>query len=159
MSLHHSCEEYRNRSVIVKPIYGWGWSSTGDPPMPVPAEINGVPRPFSLIIRDFYRFEGELRGVIGIIKEPGHVYDRCWANLSLRVGWECNFTDEMGYYDLEIAQPEPIRGQKGWPEFPAGVPVVNGYGIVAESMRRIEKYDQRKHEEWEIVRDAMRGDV
>jgi hypothetical protein len=160
MGLDSSCKEYLNRIVIVKPVYGWGWSRLDAPEIPVPAEVNGVPHPFKCRITDFLHYQNELVGATGKIEEPSHIYDSLWTLFYLRVRGMWNFTDELGQYNLEIGprMPEMPDG-KEWPEFTSGAPMVNGYGIVAESIRHIEKYDLREHEKWEIMRDAMNSDA
>ena len=156
MGLDKSCETFLNKTVLVKPVYGWGWSRLDAPEIRVPSEINGVPRPFNCLIKEFSYFQNKLNGAIGIIKEENHIYNGLWTFFYPRVERMVNFTNEIGYYNLEIGPQMPeFPVGKDWLEFTSGSPIVNGYAFVAESLQRIEKYDERQIEKWEIMRDAM----
>lgn len=156
MALDKSCEAYLNNLVLVKPVYGWGWSHLGNSEIPVAAEINGVPSPFNCRITEFCCYRGNLNGAIGRIEETNHIYNDLWTFFYLRVQGTFNFTDEIGYYNVEIgSQPPKIPDEKDWLEFTAGSPIINGYAHIAESFQQIEKYDKRQIEKWEIMRDAI----
>ena len=146
MGLEESCKSYLGKSVAVKPVYGWGWSRLDAPEIPVPAEFNGVPRPFHCRILGFFYFGEELRGAIGRIEEPGHIYDGLWVVFSTRVVGVHNFTDHLPYCDVQIGSVAP-GGE--WPEFTSGSPIINGYGYVGESFRHIEENDARVLAQWE----------
>ena len=139
MGLEESCKSYQGRLVAVKPIYGWGWTRLDAPEIRVPAEVNGVPRPFHCWITDLFSFEGELRGAVGNIEEPGHLYDGLRIVFSTRVVGVYNFTDRLPRCDVQIGPVMPI-GE--WPEF-SSAPIVNGYGFVGESLKHIEENDAR----------------
>ena len=106
----------------------------------MPAEVNGVPRPFHCRIEDFFYFLGELRGAVGIIEEAGHIYDSLWVVFSSRLIGTQDFTVRLPYCDIQIGSDAPA-GE--WPEFSTGSPIVNGYGFVGQSLKHIEANDVR----------------
>jgi hypothetical protein len=140
MGLEQSCKSYVGSLVAVKPVWGWGWSRLDAPEVPVPAEVNGVPRPFHCRVKDFFCFQDELRGVIGKVEGSGHIYDGLWVVFSTRVVGTYNFTDRLPYCDVQLGSVMPV-GE--WPEFTSGSPIVNGYGFVGASLRHIEEHDAR----------------
>ena len=153
--LDESCETYLHELVLVKPVYGWGWTRLDAPDISVPAEINGVPFPFKCRITEFLYHHNRPNGALGRIEESNHIYDNLWMFFYLRVQGIFNFTDEIGYYNLEIGSPPPEIVEKDESlEFKSGEPIVNGYAHIAESLRHIERYDARQIEKWEIMRDA-----
>jgi len=140
MGLDESCKRYLGSLIVVKPVYGWGWLRLDAPEIPVPAEINGVPRPFHCRIKDFFYFQDELRGAAGNIEEVGHTYDGFWVIFSTRVIGTYNFTDNLPYCDIQVGSTTPVLLGE-WLEFTSGSPIVNGYGFVGESLERIEEHD------------------
>src|SRR5687767_1057085 len=100
MGFDPSAENHRCKLVAVKPVYGWGWSRLDAPEIPVPAQINGVPHPFHCRIEHFFAFQGELRGAVGIIEEPGHIYQGLWVIFSTRVIGSHNFVNSLPYCDI-----------------------------------------------------------
>lgn len=155
MGLDSSCKEYLNRIVLVKLVYGFGWSRIDAPDITVPNEVNGVPCPFNCRINDFIYYENRLVGAVGYIEEIQHIYTHLWTFFYLREQGIFNFTDEIGYYNVEIGQQFPeIPVGKEWYEFTSGSPIIFGFGMVGESFRHIEKYRERQNEKWEIMRDT-----
>jgi hypothetical protein len=140
MGLEESCKSYEGGVVAVKPVYGWGWSRLDAPEIPVPAQVNGVARPFHCRIKGFFYFQGELRGAVGKVEELGHLYDGLWAVFSTRAVGAYNFVDRLPYCDVQIGSVEPT-GE--WPEFTSCSPIVNGYGFVGVSLGSIEENDAR----------------
>ena len=140
MGLDPSTENYRARLVVVKPVYGWGWSRLDAPEIPVPAQINGVPYSFHSRIQYFFSFEGELRGAVATIVEPGHVFNGMPMVFSTRLAGLYDFTDHLPYCDIQIGGESPTGD---WPEFVGGSPIINGYGFVGESLLHIEENDAR----------------
>jgi hypothetical protein len=136
MGLEESCKSYLGSLVAVKPIYGWGWSRLDAPEIPVPAESNGVPRPFYCRLQDFFYFRGELRGATGRIEESEHISDGLWCVFSTRLVGTYDFTDNLPHCDIQIGSDVPT-GE--WPEFTSGSPIVNGYCFVGESLRHLEE--------------------
>src|SRR5262249_16647144 len=136
MWLDESSKEYQGGLVVVKPVYGWGWSRMDDPEIPVPAEINGVPRPFHCRIQDFFYFQGELRGAVGVVEESGHIYDGLWVIFYTRVIGDFNFGNNSPYCNIEIGADAPV-GE--WPEFTSDSWIVNGYCFVGVTLREIEE--------------------
>jgi hypothetical protein len=140
MSLEETCKDYKGRLVAVKPVYGWGWSRLDAPEIPVPAEVNGVPRPFHCLIKEFFLYQGALRGAVGVIAEPGHTYDGLWVVFYTRLVGIYDFTDSLPHCDVQIGAAVPV-GE--WPEFTSGAPIVNGYGFVGASLRHLNEYEAR----------------
>src|SRR5688572_4246223 len=130
MALDVSSENYQGRLVAVKPVYGWGWYRLDAPEIPVPAEVNGVPRPFHCRIQHFFYFQNELRGALAVIEELSHIYDGLWVVFSPRVIGTHDFVNYLPYCDIQIGTDAPV-GE--WPEFLSGSPIVSGYGFVGES--------------------------
>src|SRR5262245_20506540 len=140
MPLQEACTSFLGDLLVVKPVYGWGWSRLDAPEIPVPAEINGVPRPFHCRVREFFYFRNELRGAIGTIEESGHIYDRhCVIFWTRTIGMH-NFIDSLPYCNVEIGSVAPV-GE--WPEFRSGSPMINGYGIVGASLEHIKVNEAR----------------
>ncbi len=95
MGLDKSCENYLNGSVLVKPVYGWGWARLDAPEISVPAEIDCVPRPLGCEIIRFLYYRNMLNGAIGRIAESQHIYDGFWTFFYLHAKGLFNFTDEL----------------------------------------------------------------
>ena len=140
MGLEISTLEYRGRQVVVKPVYGWGWSRLDAPETPVPAEVNGVPSPFRARIHEFFGFNRELRGVVARIEEPYHIYDGLWTVFYTRVGGTLDFTERLPYCNIEIGVGAPI-GE--WPEIVSGSPRIGGYCFVGESLEHLAAHHLR----------------
>jgi hypothetical protein len=137
MGFDLSVENYRGNLVIVKPVYGWGWAHLDTPEIPVPAQINGVPYPFSCRIQHFFYWQNELRGAVAEIEEPDRIYDRLQLIFSPRVTGTHNFINQLAYCDIQIGSVAPV-GE--WPEIISGSPIINGYGFVGESLEHIESF-------------------
>jgi hypothetical protein len=136
MSLEESCTTYLRKLIVVKPIYGWGWTRPDAPEIAVPNETNGVPFHFRSRIQDFFFFEGELRGAVGKIEEEDHIYNCLWVVFYTRFTGQFNFTNNLPYCNLQIGSSAPsLCGD--WHEFTTGSPVINGYCIVGESVETI----------------------
>ena len=134
MSLDKSCENYLNKLIIVKPVYGWGWTRLDAPEVRVPNEVNDVPRPFACQITEFLYQQDIPNSAVGQIIEENHIYNKLWTFFYLRVEGIFNFIDEIGNYNLQIDPQMPeIPAGKEWLDFTSGSPIVNGYAVVAES--------------------------
>ena len=135
MGLELSTVSYKGRLVAVKPVYGWGWYRLDAPGTPVPAEVNGAPRPFHCRIQYFCHFNGELNGAVAVIEEPDHIYDRLWAYFWLRVTGMYNFVDRLPHCNIEIGPDAPVGERL---EFVSGSPRVGGYCWVGETLKHLE---------------------
>jgi toxin ParE1/3/4 len=140
MGLDPSCFRYLDKLLAVRPIYGWGWSRIDAPDIPVPAEVNGVPFPFSVRVQRFFHYEQELRGAVGRIEEPGHLYDAMHLVFFTRLLGTFDLFEHAAHCDIEIGSDEPTGD---WPEILTGAPIVRGYGIVGESFTAINDSEQR----------------
>jgi len=142
MALDEICLSYLEKLIIIKPVYGWGWTRIDAPEIPVPSEINGVPYPFHCRIKDFFRFKNELRGSVGSIEEAGCIYHGLWIIFYTRTVGVFNFTGDLPYCNLQIGSQIPdLPGE--WPEFTFGRPIINGYAFVGESLKHVEEFDAK----------------
>src|SRR5262245_23306620 len=98
MGLDLSCEKYLNQLLLVKPIYGWGWSRQDVPQLVARTELNELPPPFICRPTAFFYFEDELSGMVAEIEDSCHIYDGLWTFSYLAVRGTWNFTNEVGRY-------------------------------------------------------------
>ena len=138
MGLNENCKSYLNELIAFKPEYGWGWTRLDAPEIRVPAQVNGVPYPFHCRIREFFNFHDELRGFVGRVEEPEHIYNGLLLCLSTRVVGTFNFTDNLPNCDIQLGADEPSGD---FPEFVSGSPIVNGFGVIGASLQYIAKRD------------------
>src|SRR5687768_13565060 len=113
MGLDPSSENYQGNLVVVKPVYGWGWSRLDAPEIPVPTGVNGVPHPFHCRIHQFFYFQNELRGALAVIEEFSHIYDGLWVVFYTRVMGIHDFVYNLPYCNIQIGPDAPV-GE--WPE-------------------------------------------
>lgn len=138
MGLEESCKNYLGKLVAFKPEYGWGWTRLDAPDVRVPAQVNGVPFPFHCSIQEFFDFHGEVRGFIGRVEQPEHIYDSLFVVINTRVIGIFNFTDNLPHCDVQLGADEP-SGE--FPTFVSGSPIVNGFGVVGASLQHIAERD------------------
>lgn len=149
-------EQYVNKKLFVKPVYGWGWTSVDSRLEPHLNEVNGAPCPFYIRVEDFVRHRGRLTGGLGRIVEKGHAFFDLSICFELRSEGTWNFTNQVGYHNLYLGhETQDVlpsnEVQAGW-----SYPII-GYGFIAESCDDIEKCESREREKWEIMRDAIFG--
>jgi len=123
MGLDESCKRYLGNVVLFKPEYGWGWTRADAPGVPVPAQVNGVPFPFHCRVDRLFYFHGELRGFIGHVEEPNHIYDGLQVVIYNRVIGTFNLTDALPYCNIHLGAHEPVGD---FPAFVSGSPIVDG---------------------------------
>ncbi len=140
MGLEETCKTYLGELVAAKPEYGWGWTRLDAPEIPVPNQINGVPFPFHCRIEKFFYFRGELRGFVGRVEQPEHIYAGFFVVVYTRIVGTFNFTDNLPHCDIQLGADEP-SGE--FPEFVSGSPLVNGYGVVGATFEHIAERDRR----------------
>ena len=138
MGLNENCKIYLNELIAFKPEYGWGWTRLDAPEIRVPAQVNGVPFPFHCRIREFFDYRGELRGFVGRVEQPEHIYDGLLVVVSTRVVGTFNFTDNLPRCDIQLGADEP---SSEFLQFVSGSPIVNGFGVVGASLQYIAERD------------------
>jgi hypothetical protein len=113
---------------LIKPFYGYGWSRT-DPDAPHLSyeEVAGPP-PFHARLSEFFAHDGELRGAIAIIDEPGHRYHGFHTVFATRHVGEFDFTARVGYYTIEIG---PDIHSTAWPHV-GGSPALLGFAEIRD---------------------------
>jgi hypothetical protein len=151
-TLEAACEQYVGRTVIVEPHYGFGWAH----PSGGPFGHGGAPPPFHLRIERVYSYQGNRRGVVARVTEPGFVYDGFWLVSMTRHLGVWNFTDRPATYNLLLCPDEPVEGKPQdrpeyselWPVWHLrGQPQASGYGRIAESLECCAAYDARREAE------------
>ncbi len=148
-ALSENCLAYRDRSIRVGPIYGWGW-------------LGGmVPPGFDMRIVEFCRDgNGNIVGGVGVIESQGHTYANHWVVFELRHSGRYNFIDARGHYNVCILRERPAAVQ----EFllshclqPADNRVDAGYAIIGEPLTRNERWQLRKSEFSQLLIFATLG--
>ena len=128
MGLTEECRRYVGRRVLIKPFYGYGWSRTDpDAPQLSYEELAGPP-PFHARLSEFFEHDGELRGAIAIIDEPGHRYHGFHTVFATRHVGKFDFTVRVGYYTIEIG---PDINSTAWPHV-AGSPALVGFAEIRD---------------------------
>ena len=132
-------QDYVEKWLCVRPIYGWGWNRLDDLSLPVDYQHIQRVGDFSVFVESFFSFVGELRGITGRVREG----DGIFAGYHVIAG-----TMQVGDYDLrrrlclrwdlELGAVAP--GTEEWPRLAHAGPVWGGHGIVAESGAVIDDY-------------------
>jgi hypothetical protein len=126
-------------------MYGWGWfrlSASGDKE---PLDYTEVDRAGEFHIRAhrFFTFQGELRGVVGKVEQPGHLFDGLWATTwTMSVG-VFDLTERLcGRWDSEFGPDKPGgSSETDWPTEPVRNPAYFGFGgTLAVSHQAIEAW-------------------
>jgi hypothetical protein len=145
MSLLVVPENYEGQLLCYQPAYGWGWSrldKTGSDSCLDYAVIDqaGI---FHIKIHRFFSFRGELRGVIGRVEQPLHMFNQMWAvTYTMHVG-EYDFAENLCHrWDIELSLATP--SEDDWPKMHNASPIYSGYGILAISHDAIIKYRNRQ---------------
>jgi len=148
-ALEAACEEYAGRTLIVEPLYGYGWCH----PPGGPFGDHGTPTPFHIRVERLYTYKGERRGVLARVTEPGFVYDGFWLVSMTRHLGEWNFTDRPANYNFLLCPEEPVEGKeedspeygKLWPVWQLkGHPHASGFGRIAETLECCADYDAKR---------------
>jgi hypothetical protein len=128
MGLAEECRRYVGRRVLIRPFYGYGWSRF-DPGAPrLSYEEAAGPAPFHARLSELFEYDGELRGGIAIIDEPGHLYHGFHTVFSTRHVGEFDFTARLGHYNVEIG---PSIHVTAWPHA-AGSPALMGFAEIRD---------------------------
>jgi len=141
MSLPASSREYEGQLLCYKPGYGSGWSrldKSGNDALVDYAEVEaaGV---FHIRVGRFFFFRGELRGVVGRVEQPGHMFDGMWAATWTMLVGDFDFTRRLcPRWDIELGPIEPSG--EDWPRIREASPVYAGTGILAASQDAVMRY-------------------
>ena len=128
MGLADDCRRYVGRRVWITPFYGYGWSRLGPGAPPLSQEAAAGPPPFHARLSEFFEHDGELRGAIAIIEEPGHRYDGFRTVFSTRHAGDFDFIERVGSYNIEIG---PDIHVAAWPHV-AGSPALMGFAEIRD---------------------------
>ncbi|HVJ15175.1 MAG TPA: hypothetical protein VM686_07035 [Polyangiaceae bacterium] len=105
--------------LYVTPVSGW---------MPALAS-------FSMRVLGFWKCSGELRGGVGLVRQPEHPLDGFHAVFTTRELGELDSAINLECYHLELARARPTLSERRFLVFPADSAAVQGFGIVGR--RRI----------------------
>lgn len=136
MSLPGSSRHYEGQLSCFAPRHGWGWFRRDARGGKEPVDYAGIDRAgdFHLRARRFFASEGELRGVVGRVEQPGHPFDGPWAAAWTMLVGEYDLTDRLCWrWDIELGPREP--GGDGWPAEPDTPPAYFGTGGVLAASR------------------------
>jgi hypothetical protein len=132
MSLAPSSRSYEGQLLCYRPGYGWGWSRLdkgGDDACVDYAEVDRAGT-FKIRVHRFFTYQGELRGIVGRVEQPGHMFDDMWAATWTMIVGEFDFTERLCHrWDIELGPVEPSG--EDWPHIRDTSPVYSGYGILA----------------------------
>lgn len=129
MGLTPECEKYVGRSVLVEPIYGYGWTQQIETPTGAYPEVE-LPRPFHVRIDRLFDFAGEMRGGIATVQEEGHPLDGKRVAFSTRTLGTWDFASKIAHYNLHVGTVERVT-DKGW-ILAVGEPALVGFGQIRD---------------------------
>ena len=137
MPLDPSCSQFIGRTLVVKPLHGWGWRRDDEPLGPsefAPIDEAGI---IAFRILELFEWRGELRHLIGRVESAHCLFAGMWITCAVMHAGTIDFQERLCMrYDLSFG-PSPPNGE--WP-LPGGTPRYEGYGVVAESEDRIDQY-------------------
>jgi hypothetical protein len=114
-----------------------GWRRDGTPVGATEyAAIDGVY--FTVRVDRFFRFRGELRGIVGFVTERAHAFSGLYVVGAEMLSGEHDFTARLCHrYDLVLGPRAPAEQE--WPNI-LGSGVIEGHGIVAVSRECIDAF-------------------
>jgi hypothetical protein len=130
MGLAESTKEFIGQLLHVDPHYGYGWARVGEGLSVVVEEKFESVRPFNIRLLKLFSFDGELRGGVARVEEPGHKYDNNYVVFSTRHEGTFDFEKSIGHYDISTGSVEPFGD---WPLFPRDSPGVIGFAEIRGS--------------------------
>jgi hypothetical protein len=150
-ALDENCLQYVGKLLFFHAHSGWGWLEI----MPTTDNENFIPvnppLDFHLRIKDFYMWQGVLRGAIARVEEAGHQFDGYWAISCTRTYGTFNFTDNINSLNIGICPGEPKLLDPSidpeiapyWPLWSlSGKLQLRGYGMAAVSFEYIEDWEE-----------------
>jgi hypothetical protein len=129
VSLPESIWDYQGELLCFRPFYGWGWWRLGDGGDKVSLDYEEVDRAgdFHIRVHRVFSFQGELRGILGRVEQPGHLFDGLWAATWTMIVGEYDLKDNLcARWDIELGSSEPGGGD--WPAEPVAGPAYFGCG-------------------------------
>jgi hypothetical protein len=142
MSLPESLRDYKGQLLCFSPSYGWGWCQLDEGGEKITLDYAKVDQagPFHIRVHRFFSFEGRLRGVIGRVEQPGHLFDGFWAWTWTMLVGEFNVTDKLCWrWDSVLEPNEPVGDD--WPDEPLTPPAYFGFGgVLGVTNDAIEKW-------------------
>jgi hypothetical protein len=140
MPLADSCTQFRGRTLVVKPLYGWGWRCDDRPLGPEqfgPIDAAGIVR---FCASDFLEWHDELRHLIGRVESQDDLFGSSWITCAVMQTGTFDFCERLCMrYDLSFG---PLAPEGEWP-LAGGSSRWEGYGVVAESEQIINEYFSR----------------
>ncbi|MGI8549583.1 MAG: hypothetical protein ACR2PL_02130 [Dehalococcoidia bacterium] len=122
-------EEYLGQLLYLRPGYGWGWRGADESERVDYAPIDAAGG-CQVRVSRFFTWRGEVRGVVGKVEQPGHIFHNLWIVCGAMIKGEHDFTEHLCLrYDLELGLQEP--GEEEWPCIAAGKRHYAGYGILS----------------------------
>ena len=131
MSLPESSRDYIGQLLCFEPWHGWGWSHLDAAVGKVSTDYGAVDAAgsFHILVRRFFAFRGELRGVVGRVEQAGHLFDGMWAATWTMLVGEFDLVENLCWrWDIELGPSEP--GGEEWPTEPSTPPAYFGTGGV-----------------------------
>jgi hypothetical protein len=109
------CLSFLSADVCVRPNYGWGWRRDGVPLEPTDYSFIDA-TDFTVRVDRFFRFEGQLRGIVGVVTTRPHPFaGSCIVAAEMLVG-EHDFVERLCQrYDLTLGARPPTVEE--WPQF------------------------------------------
>src|SRR5262245_30596232 len=81
VSLPESIRDYQGQLLCFEPRHGWGWFRLGEDGNKLSLDYATVDKAgvFHIRAHRFFAFQGEWRGIVGRVEQPGHLFDGLWA--------------------------------------------------------------------------------
>ena len=129
---HRSLPSDVGGSLFVDEIMGWDWQRVDR------RSQVGIP-PFSTKLAAIWLVDGQRRGVVAHIKEPGHRLNDMWVVIYARSGSAYDPSTQSALYLMQVGATRPMLTDGRWPQF-EGPPVFAGFARVSSrpSMSRAE---------------------
>ncbi len=153
--LDDSVLEFIGKRVCARPVYGWGWSKSGDGTNFVNSVPVEIPTVFHFLIASFFDW----------IEEPEHIYDGYWLLFYTRHVGCFDFSSRIADYNFHIGQNQPSlfspsknpQMAKAWPlpNFP-NCSSVWGYGRIGMTNDVITNFEEERLKKWQLERDASK---
>ena len=134
MPLASKCLSFQGELGCFKPGYGWGWSRLDKTDEYVPVDYPQIEQAglFRIRVHRFFSFQGELRGIVGLVEQPRHLFDGFWIVAAQMHGGEFDLTDKLCLrWDIELGPGTPT--QEEWQHIRDVSPIYSGFGILASS--------------------------
>jgi hypothetical protein len=131
VSLAESSRSYAGQLLCFEPWRGWGWFQLDMSGEKVPIDYDAVDQAGSFHIRvhRFFAADGELRGIIGRVEQPRHLFDGMWAATWTMLVGDFDLTNNLCWrWDMDLSPVEPSGDE--WPTEPVAPPAYFGTGGV-----------------------------